>query len=98
MKRAEIEELLDGTTPEPWWADVSEPTDVVVWAGNEQFIVNIGQRVQPVSVAFDCDEANARLIATAPTLARQLLAVMEENERLREEIMLMHQDAAGESL
>ena len=54
-------------TPEPWAADISDPTDCVIFAGDE-FVANIGHRVQPVTVAFDVDIANARLIAAAPDM------------------------------
>lgn len=58
-------------TPGPWVADTTDPSDVVVWAvpdPSDKFIANIGQRVQQVQVAFDCDIANAHLIAAAPDL------------------------------
>jgi hypothetical protein len=67
-------------TPGPWTADITDPSDVVVWASpdpkqNDELIANIGRRVQPVHVAFDCDAANAHLIAAAPDMAEALALV-----------------------
>ena len=55
-------------TPGPWEADLSDPSDVVVWAEEETLVANVGMRVQAVAVAFDIDAKNAHLIAAAPDL------------------------------
>ncbi len=80
MTRAEIEELLDGTTPGPWC--VGPVDDCMVFAPDRSEVADItGDYNEPD--LWPIMEANARLIAAAPTLARRLLAVMEENERLQ---------------
>ena len=69
-------------TPGPWVADTTDPSDVVVWAvpdPSDKLIANIGQRVQQVQVAFDCDIANAHLIAAAPDLYAALYALLKAN-------------------
>lgn len=69
-------------TPGPWMADITDPSDVVVWASpdprqNDELIANVGHRVQRIQVAFDCDVANARLIAAAPDLYAAAQAVLD---------------------
>ena len=62
-------------TPGPWVADTTDPSDVVIWCANEEFVANVGGgRVQPASVAFDADAHNAHLIAAAPDLYEALEA------------------------
>ncbi len=72
-------------TPGPWVADATDPSDVVVWASpdpkqNDELIANVGQRIQRVQVAFDCDAANARLIAAAPDLLEALESLIAIDE------------------
>jgi hypothetical protein len=75
-------------TPGIWTADITDPSDVVVWASpdpkqNDELIANIGHRVQQVQVAFDCDTANAHLIAAAPALYKaleRLVANLDEGD------------------
>jgi len=74
---------LTGFTKGPWCVDISDPTDVVVWDDDDNLIANIGQCIQPVYIAFDCDPLDARLIAAAPDLHAALTAALDEVERLR---------------
>jgi hypothetical protein len=84
-----VAKMLQGVSPGPWTADVTDPSDVVVWASpgpqqNDELIANIGHTFQPVRVAFDCDAANARFIAWArdavPALAARVADVGEPLE------------------
>ncbi len=69
---------LEGATLGPWEADTNDPGDCVVFAGDADFVANIGRsRIQSLVVAFDCDASNARLIALAPDLARLAVAARE---------------------
>ena len=81
----QLEQMLAAATPGPWTVDAKDPSDVVVWASESELIGNIGHRVQPITVIFDMDEANARLIAAAPTITAELIAArrkLEAAERL----------------
>jgi hypothetical protein len=76
MKTDELKKLLEATGT--WVADISDPTDCVVVTADGDLVANIGSdRVQPLMVAFDCDATNARLIAAAPDLAREVIALRE---------------------
>ena len=94
-----IAALLDGVTEGPWAADVSDPSDVVVWAetpakSTDEFVANIGRRVQRVSIAFDIDAANARFIAAARELVPALAA---ENAALKAEVARLEKIAQDAS-
>jgi hypothetical protein len=62
-------------TPGPWTYSGDSDGDFIVWAG-EGFLANVGgsfinavvEDPQKELVAFDCEQANARLIAAAPEL------------------------------
>ena len=82
-RQEELRALVAEATAGPWKADICDPDDVVVWGPQSDFLCNIGHAVQQVGVAFDCDAANARLIAQAPTLAADLADALDEIERLR---------------
>lgn len=68
---AQATAALEGVTEGPWTADVTDPSDVVVWGqeaqtGDDYLIGNVASaRVQNVAVVFDVDTANARFIAFA---------------------------------
>ena len=86
LTRKEIEALLDGITPGEWEAGESP---------NRKYMSSVKSGCFTVALvgASDLDEQNDNciFIAAAPTLARQLLATLDElaelkreNERLRE--------------
>ncbi len=66
--------LLEGTTPGPWKVEPGAP--VFVWAGKGSRIVTMASALYDSLLQFGEAEANARLIAAAPELAK-------ENEELR---------------
>ena len=80
MTTEQLEQMLAAATPGPWTVDAKDPSDVVVWASESELIGNIGHRVQPITVIFDMDEANARLIAAAPTITAELIAARRKLE------------------
>ncbi len=83
----EVLRLDQEATKGPWTADVAEPEDCVIWAGNK-FAGNVGScSVVPVNpdnaqILFDADIKNAFLIASyrgvTPDMARLVLAFIEE--------------------
>jgi hypothetical protein len=52
--------------------------------GDDNLICNIGEPVQPVSVAFDVDENNAAFIAAARTALPILIELCEAQQKLIE--------------
>ena len=92
---------MSGHTPGPWSYIGDEDGDFMILAGEESFVANIGSPIQAVSlnpkvelVAFDVDQANARLITAAPALLEALEAarVVVEAEGARATLAII--DAA----
>ena len=84
MTADEIRAMLAAATGRKLAVDLSDPSDVVIWAG-ETLIANIGgSRVQDVMVAFDMDAAYATLFCASPDLAQMVLDLMAERDRLRD--------------
>ena len=93
--RAETLALIDGTTPGPWWTDgeydgsemgcaiIAARTDAGPLPGNPTRGMVAFSSAIINTQARGC-EANARLIAAAPTLAADTLRLLDEIERLRE--------------
>ena len=83
--RAETLALIDGTTPGPWHqANGSEIHDRSVKFGAQG--ERLGDTPMLIAEAYaPRDEANARLIAAAPTLAADTLRLLDEIERLTAE-------------
>lgn len=73
LTREQIEALLDGATQGPWQAD-GEPWNRIVWSSAENRVCFMAH-----SNGLDDarDIATSNLVATAPDLARQLLATMD---------------------
>lgn len=93
----QIEGLLKEATPGPWrW--VRDKGFYASWRIAPGVLVVEGGMTDGTPQGDAIDRANARLIVAAPTLARTALDALAEVERLKEEIILMHQDTAGESL
>jgi hypothetical protein len=80
LTRAEVEALTDGTTEGPWRVLVDESAAQVKGfpciEADEYTIVGLEGMYGDIKV----DYANARLIAAAPTLARQLLRCMDDRD------------------
>jgi hypothetical protein len=97
--REEIERLLAEATPDPWtiWA---EPTPDKFAAASElldqvkctdpfvptTYMLNGGGKCVAVTGCGEKSGVNARLIAAAPDIARALLAAMDENGRMKEDL------------
>lgn len=91
--RAETLALIAGTTPGPWRANatfihgkkyggmwVEAPELIrITGSGGSQSYTHVVTDIQ----AHDDNDANARLIAAAPTLAADTLRLLDEIERLR---------------
>lgn len=85
MNLEEIEALLNAATPGPWEADTQHPHDCVIWGSvDDNFLANVDHNgpITPVltedehakmQIAYDIDIANARLIAAAPMIIRELV-------------------------
>jgi hypothetical protein len=89
LTRAQLEALVSEATPGPWVADGDE---VHPECGG---VVAICYNDGAVTDGVDRTEPDARLIAAAPALARQLLATMdraERAERALEEIVRLSAD------
>lgn len=77
-------ELLKGTTPGPW---ALHPPGLVVGAGLETVV--LVDLLNPDNDSEMC-KANARLIAAAPELARELAEVRRQLDLLFEETRCSH--------
>lgn len=92
--RAETLALIDGTTPGPWrtnatilhgkkygvlWVEAPELIRITGSGGSQSYT-----HVVTDTQIHDDNDANARLIAAAPTLAADTLRLMDEIERLNE--------------
>lgn len=60
-------------TPGPWTYSGDEDGDFCIWGpGRNEFLANVDQEsfgpVPPMKIAFDINQANARLISAAPEL------------------------------
>src|ERR1700722_17742685 len=70
-----------GPTPVPWTYSGDEDGDFVIWGpGRNEFLANVDQEsfgpVPPMKIAFDINQANARLIAAAPELLEALIVAL----------------------
>jgi len=87
MTPEELRKLADDATPGPW------ELDGIAIAGSDHRRGDVCLMGEPAQYAGDtadmCDgwEANARLIAQSPTIARDLADALEENARLREALV-----------
>jgi hypothetical protein len=87
LTREEVQALLEGITPGEWHRNIKPATKyLTVWAGRNTHVA----RVVRDGLSEEAVEANISIIAQAPTLARQLIATLDdlaalkrENERLR---------------
>lgn len=77
----DVEALLAGATPGPWMQPPQVPRAIV--AASNPGLNLLGERVfdDGESYAVVASAGDARLIAAAPTLARQLLAEMDDSAR-----------------
>ena len=77
MTLDDLRRAAQAATEGPWSLDTNTPGDVVVWAPDESLIVNVGQPIQQIMVAFDCDEKNGAFIALSREAVPKLLAFVE---------------------
>ena len=98
LTREEVEALLTGATPGPWrsaWEDQADTESTP--QGEEGPVIYSAASIDPADADvvagtwYDgpltmCRRPDAALIAAAPTIARQLVAEMDDNARLRDEL------------
>lgn len=77
----EAQRLLKGITPGPWRAD-GEPWNRIVWSSADNRVCFMAH-TNGLDDARDITTSN--LVAAAPDLARTVIALYAENERLRVE-------------